>query len=139
MWVANNGDDTVTRIDPSTAEVIGDPIAVGSKPARRDRDRRTSPGSRTPATAPSPAWTARPARSSATTKVGLNPRQLAFGNGFVWVTNNGDNTVTRLDPNTGRVVGSPIPVGQKPLGIASGAGAVWVANHADHSITRIQP
>ena len=55
VWVANNGDDTVTRIDPSTAEVVGDPIAVGKRAARRDRDRRAPPGSRTPATAPSPA------------------------------------------------------------------------------------
>ena len=57
----------------------------------------------------------------------------------MWVTNNDDNSVTRLDPQTGRVVGAPIPVGQRPLGIASGAGAVWVANHGDHTITRIDP
>ena len=115
------------------------PISVGHRPAWRDRDRRAPPGSPTPATAPSRASTARRARSLGTTKVGRDPRQLAFGNGFVWVTNNDDNSVTRLDPQTGRVVGAPIPVGQRPLGVASGAGAVWVANHGDHTITRINP
>ena len=57
----------------------------------------------------------------------------------MWVTNNDDNTVTRIDAKTGRVVGSPIPVGSKPLGIATGAGAVWVANHESDTVTRIQP
>ena len=32
VWVANFGDDTVTRIDPSTAQVVGDPIPVGEQP-----------------------------------------------------------------------------------------------------------
>ena len=57
-----------------------------------------------------------------TTTVGQDPRQLAFGYDSVWVTNNGDNTVTRLDPQTGQRRRLADPVGQKPLGIASGAG-----------------
>ena len=57
----------------------------------------------------------------------------------MWVTNNGDNTVTRIDERTGRIVGSPIPVGDGPLGIAAGAGSVWVANHESNTVTRIQP
>ena len=55
------------------------------------------------------------------------------------MTNNDDNTVTRIDAETGRVIGAPIPVGEKPLGIATGAGAVWVANHESDTVTRIQP
>ena len=32
MWVANAGDDTVTRIDAATAKAAGDPLAVGDDP-----------------------------------------------------------------------------------------------------------
>ena len=33
VWVANAGDDTVTRIDASSGEVVGEPIAVGDSPS----------------------------------------------------------------------------------------------------------
>ncbi len=57
----------------------------------------------------------------------------------MWVTNHGDDSVTRIDERTGRIVGAPIPVGDRPLGIATGAGSVWVANHESNTVTRIQP
>ena len=55
------------------------------------------------------------------------------------MTNHGDNTVTRIDERTGKIVGSAIPVGEEPLGIATGSGSVWVANHESNTVTRIQP
>ena len=57
----------------------------------------------------------------------------------MWVANAGDDTVTRIDPETGEVVGEPIPVGDDPTGIAVGAGAVWTANFRDGTVTKIQP
>ena len=57
----------------------------------------------------------------------------------MWVTSRAANTVTRIDPDSGRVVGRPIPVGTEPLGVAVGAGAVWVANFGDDTVTRIDP
>jgi serine/threonine-protein kinase len=56
----------------------------------------------------------------------------------VWVTNSGDNTVSRIDPESGRVT-HRIPVGRTPIGIAFGADAVWVANYDDDTVTRIEP
>jgi len=32
VWVANAGDDTVTRIDAATAKAAGDPLQVGDDP-----------------------------------------------------------------------------------------------------------
>jgi len=70
--------------------------------------------------------------------VGRDPREIAVGEGFVWVANAGDGTVTRIDPR-GRVAGAPIAVGEDPIGIAVGAGAVWTANFRAGTVTRIRP
>jgi YVTN family beta-propeller protein len=56
--------------------------------------------------------------------VGTNPFGVAYGAGSLWVANNGDGTVTRLDPATGRA--TTIPVGAGPLRVAFAAGKVWV-------------
>jgi len=71
--------------------------------------------------------------------VGRNPDAVAVGQGGVWVANSNDNTVTRIDPSSGRVVGNPVPVGKDPYALAIGAGAVWVANNNDDTVTRIDP
>ena len=61
----------------------------------------------------------------------------AFGS--VWVVNSGSSTVTRIDPATNRVAGSPIPVGRNPIGITATEGAVWVTNFADDTVSAIKP
>ena len=53
-------------------------------------------------------------------------RRSPTARGAVWVTNNGDDTVTRID--SGSLNTRIIPVGRGPKGVAVGAGAVWVAN-----------
>jgi len=63
---------------------------------------------------------------------------VAVGAGAIWVTNFGDGTVSRIDPQTNRVVAT-IPVGRGPTGVAVGEGAVWVANTADKTVSRIDP
>ncbi len=72
-------------------------------------------------------------------KVGKDPREIAIGEGFVWVANAADGTVTRIDPAGGKVVGEPIAVGDDPIGIAVGAGAVWTANFRAGTVSRIEP
>jgi streptogramin lyase len=57
VWVASALGDYVTRIDATSGERLGDPIAVGSRPGA-----------------------------------------VVVGAGAVWVANNGDGTVTRLEP-----------------------------------------
>ena len=69
-------------------------------------------------------------------RVGGNPTGIAYGAGSLWVTNQSDSTVTRLDPATLQQ-DAPIPVGAGPVGIAFGDGAVWVANNLDGSLSRI--
>ena len=66
-------------------------------------------------------------RVTSTIAVGPTPRFLAAGENGVWTLNQGDGTVTRIDPATNRVVAS-IDVHMPGGGgdIAAGAGRVWV-------------
>ncbi len=58
--------------------------------------------------------------------VGREPMGVAVGAGAVWVANAIDGTVSKYDPNTGRV--DTVAVGGTPTRIAVGAGSVWVAD-----------
>jgi YVTN family beta-propeller protein len=65
------------------------------------------------------------------------PAAIAIGgDGAAWITDNGADTVTRVDP-TGLL--TPIPVGNGPSGIAVGDGGVWVADSPDNAVVRIDP
>jgi DNA-binding beta-propeller fold protein YncE len=59
---------------------------------------------------------------------------IAFGAGSVWTGNDDEryergSTVSKLDPDTNRVVGRALALGS-PQSIAFGHGAVWVADHS---------
>ncbi len=59
--------------------------------------------------------------------VGGNPTGVAVGDGSVWVINQDDQTVQRVDPQTGEVVVTKSSLGT-PTGIALGEDAVWITN-----------
>jgi YVTN family beta-propeller protein len=65
-----------------------------------------------------------------------SPAAIAIGDGAVWITDNGADNVTRVDP-TGRL--TPTPVGNGPSGIAVGEGGAWVADSLDNKVVRIDP
>ena len=73
------------------------------------------------------------------TKIGPKPRFLTVGEGSVWVLNQGDGTVSRVDATTGKLLAT-IPAGIPGLGgeIAYGGGSVWVTVFG-FPITRIDP
>jgi YVTN family beta-propeller protein len=134
LWVTNNFDDTVTRIDPRSARATHT-IAVGDGPAGI-------------AAGHGAIWVANtedhsvsridPAEGqvTATVHVGRGPRGVAASQGGVWVTNSLDDSVSRIDPATNRVA-EMIPAGAGPTAVAVGGGAVWVANNHDGNVTRI--
>lgn len=72
-------------------------------------------------------------------EVGDAPFGIGFGEGYVWVTNSGDDTVMRLDPRSGEVVGEPISVPGQPVGVTADEGAVWVTSNDANTVTRIDP
>jgi streptogramin lyase len=69
--------------------------------------------------------------------VGERPFGIAYGRGSVWVTNFGDDTITRIDGGSLNTVA--IPAGRGPKGVSVGAGAVWAVNSVDSTVTRIDP
>jgi len=139
LWVTNARDGTVSRIDPKTARVSGDPIKVGGRPldiaADKDAVWVTSftDGTVTRLDPRSGEVQGKPI------KVGRHPRGVAVGEGSTWVANAGDGTITRIDPAKAAVVGDPIRVGRNPRELEVGEGFVWVANAGDGTVTRIDP
>ena len=129
VWVANSGDATVSRFNPSTVEEgpIGIPISVGRTPngiafgegaiwvANTEDDRVTRIDPSTTATTP--------------ISVGDGPTAVAVGAGSVWVANTAAGTVSRIDPATNKVVRT-IEVGNAPAGMAVAGGLVWVTVEA---------
>lgn len=76
-------------------------------------------------------------RSGPPVRVGRSPLAMAVGEGAVWVLDAAEG-VRRVDLETGRPAGGPIPV-EAPTGIAAGAGGVWVSSRGGQTVTRIDP
>jgi branched-chain amino acid transport system substrate-binding protein len=80
--------------------------------------------------------------------VGTTPRNLAFGEGGLWILNADDRTVSRIDPESKEIT-KTFAIGTTPTEIAVGAGAVWIGNgpakeqaslgNSTVSISRIDP
>jgi DNA-binding beta-propeller fold protein YncE/predicted Ser/Thr protein kinase len=73
--------------------------------------------------------------------VGKEPTAIAVGGDSLWVTNFGDDTVTRVQiPGRGQTPTlTHIPVADGPVDVAFGEGAVWVASQLDRTVSRIDP
>jgi YVTN family beta-propeller protein len=137
VWVANEGDDTVDRIDPATGDVTKTSIQVGGGPDGI-------------AAGPDAVWVANgqdgtvqridPATDQADgpVYVGSGPAGIAVTHGAVWVANSLDLTVSKLDPATGTVTAT-VGVGDEPGGIAVARDGVWVSDEFDATLRRIDP
>jgi YVTN family beta-propeller protein len=72
-------------------------------------------------------------------RVGNGPRAVAVSPSAVWASNFHDDTVSRIDPSTRKVVAT-IPVGQGPDNAAIAAdGTVFVPNVTAGTVSRIDP
>jgi virginiamycin B lyase len=74
---------------------------------------------------------------ASSTAVGPQPRFLTYGVGSIWVLNQGDGTVSRVDAKTSKLL-TTIAVGIPGHGgeITFGAGSVW-ATEMEFPLTRI--
>jgi YVTN family beta-propeller protein len=128
VWVANSGEATVSRFNPSTFEE--GPLRSPSV-GRRPMGIAFGEGAIWVANAGDDAITRiDPSTYAATTiPVGDEPVAIAVGQGAVWVANAAAGTVSRIDPETNQVA-ETIEVGNAPSGVTVGDGIVWVAVQA---------
>jgi YVTN family beta-propeller protein len=66
-------------------------------------------------------------RLASFTEIGAAPSNIAVGEGSVWVLNTEADTISRIDPGTGKVV-KVSRAGERPSDLAVGAGALWVGH-----------
>jgi len=78
-----------------------------------------------------------------TAGVGARPGPIAYGFGSLWVANQDDQTVSRVDPRTLQTLGAAIQTGDPPTGIVTAGGGVWVVGSVPTapfvSVRRIDP
>lgn len=80
-----------------------------------------------------------PAPATAAVRVGNDPRDLSVGaHGYVWSTNVGSRTLSRIDPETDTEI-SEIGLPAVPGDLAIGNGPVWVAFPEEGSVVRVSP
>ena len=139
LWVSSAATGSVRRVDLGTA-VAGPPVVVGRGPSGRHRRRRHRLGRQQPLRHASPASTRRPGRCSATrSRSASRPGGIDAGTSVVWVANAADDSVSRIDIESGETIGAPIAVGRHPGAVAVAREAVWVADNGDGAVTRIEP
>ena len=134
VWVANQGDNTVTELNASTGAVV-QTISVGNAPLAISSD-----GTH--------VWVANYADGTITeliastgavvqTIAGVSePDAISSDGTHVWVANEGADTVTELNASTGSVV-QTIAVGSLPAGVSSDGTHVWVANEDANTVTEL--
>jgi streptogramin lyase len=63
---------------------------------------------------------------------------LAAGRGAIWWIDRDRGTVTRIDADSGRQVGSPLRVGAEAAGATVAAGSLWVTVPSARSVVRVR-
>ena len=124
VWVVDDSDQTLTRIDPASENAVLDTTTLGGQPsavavgggavwvtnAEHNTVAKIDPGD---------------SSVTGTTRVGRRPTGVAVGEDAVWVANSLSGTVSRLDPRTGAVEAT-VDVGEAPTDVTVAGGLVWV-------------
>ena len=139
VWVSNNEDETVTRVDPKTGHT--DTIGGLRPPLDLVADGTGHVWISTDAYEQVTRIDTRTLRKDVVLPLGRNTFLLGIGAGSLWVTetppNLGDpGTVARINLETAKVE-RIFKVGPFPVDVKVGEGAAWVTNGADASVSRI--
>jgi DNA-binding beta-propeller fold protein YncE len=70
--------------------------------------------------------------------VGNFPEFLVFDGANIWVTNRGDNTVTKLRASNGTNLGTFPSGGHTPQWITFDGANIWVSNNDSHTVTKLR-
>jgi YVTN family beta-propeller protein len=137
VWVADSGDGTVSRIDPSSGILVGS-VHVGGDPASI-------------ASGAGSIWVAdtdgatilriNPTTETVTQTIrlgGANPDALAFGAGRLWIADSSTRALYELDPATGDLLRT-IALNVTPSAIAFGQDGLWVAGYDSGTVLKLAP
>jgi streptogramin lyase len=130
LWIASVVDSAIVRIDPLTQGVIASISVLGASHLAAGDDAVWATSRARDSTAGSVVridWHTN--RVVAQVKLGSQPGAIAFGEGSLWVIDEGRQSLHRVDPRSNAVVAT-IPVGVRPTGVVAGNGSVWVISHA---------
>jgi len=126
LWVAAFDDGTISRLDLTTGEPIGDAIQL------------TDAFPSALAYGFDSLWVTdvvddtllrldeSTGEIEQTIPVGDSPTGIAIDDHGVWVANFNDSTISHIDPDTNAPMGEAVIVGGKPAGIAAGNDYIWV-------------
>jgi YVTN family beta-propeller protein len=136
LWVVVGHDPaTLVRIDLSTRKAVGTPVTISPKLVGE----LEYGNGEVWATAFEEGMLIRfdPASGRIDkVRVGDFPAGIAIVDGSVWVANRESGTVSRVDAETMRVLGT-VGVGKHPAFLSAAGGSIWVSNQADGTVTRI--
>jgi class 3 adenylate cyclase/streptogramin lyase len=144
----NAGDRTLTRVDPSTDEVVT--VGGGLAPCGLTADPSGDVwvancfGSPVQSSANVVRVDAKTLRFEATWPIPVRAlffRGLAYGGGSLWVSGpprgNASPTITRIDPQTGTLRSIRVPYPATPLAWSEGYGDLWMSNFDEGTLTRL--
>ena len=137
VWVNNFGGNTVSKIDATTGNKIGDyATGANSSGVAVDTNGFVWVVNQTSNTVSKINATTGAKVGDYTT--GTSPQGVAIdANGFVWVVNAFGNTVSKINATTGAKVGD-YATGSWPQGVAVDTnGFVWVINNGSNTVSKI--
>ena len=135
VWVANEEEGTVVRVDPVLNEVTGK-VEVGAEPRAVATGKGSVFVASTAAGTISKIDPQKVKLAGEPAAVGGAPTSLAVATDAVWVADSRASTLTRLTPGGLRPDGDPIDVAARPRGVAVGLGSAWVASGAESVVQR---
>jgi len=137
VWISNEPDDTVMRIDPRANKAVG-PIKAGKAPCSglaAGFDSLWVPMCGDSTLARVDLKTGKVVSATPMT-VGDSEGGIAVGAGSVWLMTDAKGTLARIDPATGKAV-AEIAVAPGSFGVAFGDGAVWVTSSEKNLLIRV--
>ena len=137
VWVANDGANTVSKLNRVTGAVVGSPVPVGASPVELGFDGTflwviDAGGSVTKVDAV--AGTA-----LGTVPLAGNPSSFAFDGTYVWVGNSASNTLSRINAATLAVDAAFATVELGPSALVYAGGFIWSVNTTDNSVSKVNP
>ena len=141
VWAVNFRDQTLSRIDPVSGEVLANP-AVGGAPTGLAAGSgavwvTTAFGTTAGEAGSVIKFNPRLSQVEDRIPVGSGAAAIAVGDGVLWIVDRLGDTLLKVDPSTKAV--EEIAVGRAPGAVALGQGSIWVTSTLDRSLWRVDP